>query len=251
MDRLPFPYVHDCSCYRPAGQGLKQGGIVHDFSARGIDQDGRWRHAGKFICSDHVKRRIGSVERQRDVQGHEVGLQDFSEWPIPAIARCPRQWRIMQKRPQAQRGRLGRHEAADPAGPDDPQGFSVEHEVLGVGRREQGRQHVLCHGVRIAPEGRGKPDVTSGQILLVDMLDARGCRSHELHVGVCQQRGIHFGDGPDDERVGVTKRLAGHGSSREQGHGAEMRKRFPGKRNILIHYELHEPLTVVGLGLFF
>ena len=245
--RLPFPDVHDRSCYRPAGQGLKQGGIVHDFSARGIDQDGRWRHAGKFICSEHMKRRIGSVERQGDVEGHDVGLEGFRERPVFSIIGCPRQWRIMQERAQAQRGRFGRHEAADPSGPDDPQRFSAEAQALGVGRHEQGRQHVLRHGVRIAPEGCGKPDVASGQILTVDVLDARGRRPHELHAGVRQQRGIDVGDGPDDERAGVPKRLAGHGSSREQGHGTEMRKRFPGKRNLFIDHESHVYLTVMGV----
>ena len=83
------------------------------------------------------------------------------------------------------------------------------------------------------------------------MFDARGRRSHELHGGVRQQRGIDFGDGPDDERVGFPKRLAGHGSSREQGHGAEMRKRVPAKRNLFIDHELHVYLTVMGLALFF
>ena len=48
-----------------------------------------------------------------------------------------------------------------------------------------------------------------------------------------------------------TKRLAGHGSSREQGHGAEMRKRVPAKRNLFIDHELHVYLTVMGLALFF
>ena len=245
--RLPFPYVHNCSCYRPAGQGRKQGGIVHDFAARGIDEDGRWRHAGKFLGSDQMKRRIGSVERQGNVKGDEVGPEDFREWPVSWIAGCSRQWRIMQERAQAQRGHFGRYEAADPAGADDPQGFSVEREAFGVGRHEQGRQHVLRHGVRIAPEGRGKRDVASGQILTVDVLDARGRRPHELHAGVRQQRGIDVGDGPDDERAGVPKRLAGHGSSREQGHGTEMRKRFPGKRNLFIDHESHVYLTVMGV----
>ena len=143
-------------------KSLEQGSIIHDFSACGIDQNGRCRHVSKFICSDQMKRRIGSVERQGDVQGHEVGLEGFSEWPISSIAGCSRQWRIMQERLHAQRGCLGRHEAADPADTDDPQGFSAEDEALGVGRDKQGRQHVLCDGVRIAPEGCGKPDVPSG-----------------------------------------------------------------------------------------
>ena len=220
--RLPFPYIHDRSCYRPFGQGLDQGGISHDFSACGIDQDGRGIHLRKFLGFDQMKRRIGSVERQGDVQGDEVGPEDFRERPVSWIAGCSRQWRIVQERAQAQRGRFGRHEAADPAGPDDPQRFSAEAQALGVGRHEQGRQHVLRHGVRIAPEGCGKPNVPSGQILPVDMLDARGRRSHELHVRAVQQRRIDSGNGPDDEHAGVPKRLAGHGSSREQGHGAEM-----------------------------
>lgn len=245
--RFPFPYVHDRASHRPSNQSFEQGGISHDFSARGIDQDGRWRHAGKFICSEHMKRRIGSVERQGDVKGHEVGPEDFREWPVSFITGCASQWRIMQERSQAQRGRLGCHEAADPAGADDPQGFSVEHEAFGVGRHEQGRQHVFRHGVRIAPKGCGKPDVPGRQILPVDMLDARGRRPHELHAGVRQQRGVHFGDGPDDERAGVPKRLAGHGSSREQGHRAEMRKRVPSKRNLFIDHESHVYLTVMGV----
>ena len=86
--RFPFPYVHDRSSYRPSGQSLEQGSIIHDFSACGIDQNGRCRHAGKFICSDQMKRRIGSVERQGDVKGHEVGAEDFSEWPVSSIAGC-------------------------------------------------------------------------------------------------------------------------------------------------------------------
>ena len=160
--RFPFPYVHDRSFYRSSGQGLKQGSIIHDFSACGIDQNGRWSHMSKFICSDQMKRRIGSVERQGDVQGHEVGAEDFREWPVSSVTGCARQWRIMQERLHAQRGGLGRHEAADSAGTDDPQGFPVEDEALGVGRHEQGRQHVLCDGVRITTGGCGKPDVPSG-----------------------------------------------------------------------------------------
>ena len=75
------------------------------------------------------------------------------------------------------------------------------------------------------------------------MLDAGGRRSHELYVGIDQQRGIDFGDGSDDQRVGVPNCLAGDVSSRKQGHGPEMRKCFMGKRNIFIDDESHVFLT--------
>ena len=63
--------------------------IIHDFTACGIDQNGRGRHVRQFIGSDQMKRGVGSVVRQWDVQGNEVGLQGFSQWPVSSDPRLP------------------------------------------------------------------------------------------------------------------------------------------------------------------
>ena len=156
--RFPFPYVHDRSPYCAPGQSLKQGIIIHDFSACRIDQNGRWHHVRKFTFSDQMKRRVGSIERQGDMKGYEVGLYDLGEWPVLSIAGFSRQWRIMKESLHAQCGRLGRHKAADSADTNDPYGFSVEDEAFEVGRHQQGpsarilRRH--SHYTRGPPQTR-------------------------------------------------------------------------------------------------
>ena len=199
--------------------GFGQGRLVDDPTPGGVDEP----QAGFGVDQKFLPDQAGRLCRLGDMDGQEIGLADQVLEGDQLSAHSPgpigRQIRVVGHEAHPERQRPLRHQGADPAQTDDPEGLAVQfhafptrafpaarfqrgvglRDVAGLGQQQGdgvlgGREDVRLRGVHHDdPASRGRGDV--------DIVEADPRPAHHLQLTTGGQHlVVDVGGRTDDER---------------------------------------------------
>ena len=233
---LVLPRVHDGAGDRALLQGGEEGVGIHDLTPGGIDKDRSGLEPREETLVRQVKRLVGRLERQGNMQGDDIRLREHvvergkDGFPLSG-GLVSRPGRIVEAGTHAERPGFLRDQAADVADADDGDRFAGEWRPVRGGEMKQGGCDIFGHAVGIAAGGGAPADPGGIKERGVHVVGPDRGRADEADAATVEQAAVHARGRADGKHIGVANIGGGDGSPVEDHGVAECSERLAGERH--------------------
>ena len=123
---------------------------------------------------------------------------------------------------------------------DHPERLVTQTKFPPSGHFQHGRHHVFRHGIGVTALGAGKTDALGGQVGFRSIWSVPIVAVATNFTGAAvQQRGVHGGNRPHEQRVGIAHRTGGNFTPGHQPHLAQRAKCLLDEGDIWIGNDSH------------
>ena len=213
-----------------------QRSLIHDLSARSVDEYGTWKHLSEEFLISHAPGSL--IERRMHSHNLCIGKEIFQRAEA-LITLCCSARRIASENIETEISGHCLHFLSHMSHSNDAEIGSIQLYILSCRHAIKRREDILHHSAGIAALSIIHLYVVIRAILQIDMVHSDGSRRNHTDLGAIEKVSIALGSCPDDQSISIEHVLACDLSSINIDHFRIRLEDTLEKRYILICYNFH------------